>query len=226
MRIMATGDIHGSEDIYDKLRDLTKDDCDVLVLNGDLYGKDYNCRTSADLEYFQENDYHLMIEVLEALSDKGIVCLYINGNDDYFENEEDDYHLIEPRIIEGIKFVPFPFISVTPWHTKNEMDEDDLKIELERLDVDTSTIIVGHMPPYGIGDRVGDKHVGSTAYRDYLTRHDFIQIALCGHIHECGLEAGEVGRTIVLNCASEYQSGILRAYMIDLDTLVFEDITL
>ena len=209
MRVMATSDIHGSEDIYDKLRDLTKEDCDVLVLNGDLYGKDYNFKTSAELANYQENDYNLMIEVLDSLKDKGIAGIYINGNDDYFENEDDEYHLIDSRIINGFKFVPFPFIGITPWHTRNELDEYDLKMELERLDVDEDTIIVGHMPPYGIGDTVGYKSIGSTSYREYIANNDFINVVLCGHIHECGLEAGEIGRTIVLNCASEYQSGIL-----------------
>lgn len=53
--------------------------------------------------------------------------------------------------------------------------------------------------------------VGSTAVRDSIEK--------CqphGHIHEAGGEA-KIGRTLLLNLGNEYQAGILRGYLINID---------
>jgi hypothetical protein len=41
-------------------------------------------------------------------------------------------------------------------------------------------------------------------------------LGLHGHIHECPGDI-KIGRTIIANPGSEYQSGILRAYLVNVD---------
>ena len=222
MKLAITADIHGSRDIFDKMKQLTKDECDVLIIAGDIYAKDYAC-SNRELAAYQEDDYNYMIEILDSLSEQGIICIYINGNDDYYSNEDDEYHLLYPRTIDGYHFIPFPYINITTWHTCNELDEEDLFDELESLSIKENTFIVGHMMPYGIADSVNFKHVGSKAYCNYLQNQDQILGVFGGHLHECGLEVGYAGSSMVFNCASEYQSGIFNYFLVDTDTLDYEE---
>lgn len=223
MKIFVTSDIHGSYEIWDKLNHLTKEDCGMLILAGDLYGKDYNFTNTVELAVYQEQDYLYMITVLNNLKRKGIQSLYINGNDDYYSNEDDDYHLQYTVEIEGFKYVPFPYVGITPWHTRNELDDAEILDELERLSIDENTFIVGHMMPYGIGDAVNFRNVGSISYKKFIQENNQILAVFGGHLHECGLELGLIGSTMIFNCASEYQSGVLRAFIIDTETLDFEE---
>ena len=57
--------------------------------------------------------------------------------------------------------------------------------------------------------------VGSTAVRAAIERYQPL-VGLHGHIHESPGHI-KIGRTMCVNPGSEYQSGILRGYIIDLE---------
>jgi Icc-related predicted phosphoesterase len=59
------------------------------------------------------------------------------------------------------------------------------------------------------------KKVGSTAIRAAIEKHQPL-LGVFGHIHESSGEQN-IGRTKCLNPGSEYQNGVLRAYLIELD---------
>jgi hypothetical protein len=76
------------------------------------------------------------------------------------------------------------------------------------------TILVSHQPPRDTRcDRTRGEHVGSTAIREAVLRHQ-PDLVLCGHIHE---SAGSdlLGRSRVINPGPWFQGGILRLRVID-----------
>jgi len=124
----------------------------------------------------------------------------------------------------------------TPWKTPGEFTEDVLEAKLEKMVSsvkDPGRLILNlHVPPYDCGLDVCPKlneqlqpvlvggtpmmvAVGSTAVRKIIEKYQ-PKLGLFGHIHEC---AGDVmiGKTLCVNPGSEYTSGILRGYIIDLD---------
>jgi Icc-related predicted phosphoesterase len=65
-------------------------------------------------------------------------------------------------------------------------------------------------------------HVGSESVRILIERYQPI-LGLHGHIHESGADQ-KIGRTLVVNPGSEYQSGVLRGYAIDIPSNETEEI--
>jgi Icc-related predicted phosphoesterase len=180
----------------------------------------------------------------ERLAPKGVPLFVIPGNDDpaivddvlatagYAVNvDRRPAHLPDGREIVGLS----PS-NPTPWNTPRELSEDDLGTEAERLlsalDTPDSAVAMLHAPPAGLLDQApkldGDLRpvltgtgdltyvsVGSTAYRDVLQRFQ-PALAIHGHIHEAGGHAS-LGQTLCINPGSEYFSGILKAYVVELD---------
>jgi hypothetical protein len=222
MLIFATSDIHGSRQIMDELK-IIAEEVDAIFLCGDLFGKEYvfdNVKTFAE---HQQTDYLYLIDVLEEIEAKGVMCRYILGNDDWFE-ANDRFRLADNWTIDGIIYHPFPFIGITPFHTNRELEEFELREELEILEAGQDSIIVGHMVPENCGDTLyNGEHVGSVEYQQWIEKVQPL-LVLSGHIHECGLEVNEIGNTLVLNCASEHQLDLLRGFIIDTDTMDVEPV--
>ena len=64
---------------------------------------------------------------------------------------------------------------------------------------DAVDVLVVHSPPKGVADRTASgMSVGSTAVRAAIERLQ-PRLALCGHIHDCWGERGQIGRTEVVN---------------------------
>ena len=59
--------------------------------------------------------------------------------------------------------------------------------------------------------------VGSTAVREAIER-DQPLLGLHGHVHECAA-VQRLGSTLCVNAGSEYQDGVLKAAIIDLEGL-------
>ncbi|MGB9784865.1 MAG: metallophosphoesterase family protein [Fervidicoccaceae archaeon] len=134
-----------------------------------------------------------------------------------------------------------PYVNPTPWNTPREMEEDRLMKYLEELissinNVGNSLFVI-HPPPYGtqldlapqltadlkpvvIGGSVQYQHVGSLAVRRMIEKNQPL-VGLHGHIHESsGSEM--IGKTLTVNPGSEYSEGILRGFIVDLDTTSIE----
>jgi len=140
---------------------------------------------------------------------------------------EPDYHV-----------VGFGWSNPTPWNTPREIQEEDIACRLRAVLAASPelgrTIVNVHVPPHGVldvcpkldasvsppqpvirGGQVVTASVGSTAIREIITQTQPL-MALCGHVHE-SRGATQLGRTTVLNPGSEYQQGVLRGAVIQLD---------
>jgi uncharacterized protein len=136
----------------------------------------------------------------------------------------------------GVEMVSLGYSNPTPWHTPRECSEEELTNRIEKT-VQSATdpghcIFNFHCPPFNSGldtapvldenltpkVTMGDllrAPVGSTAVRQSIEKYQPL-LSVHGHIHESPGEV-KIGRTLCVNPGSEYQSGVLRAYIIDLE---------
>jgi Icc-related predicted phosphoesterase len=180
----------------------------------------------------------------ERLKGIGVACYMMPGNDDTTEiggiiNKSSSIVNPEDKAVEigeGHEMISTGFSNPTPWHTPRECSEEDLKAKIDRMasmlkDVKNS-IFNFHCPPFGTGLDTAPKldkdlrpvvvtgellkiPVGSTAVLKSIEEYQPL-VGMHGHIHESPGEV-MVGKTICFNAGSEYQSGILRGYIIDLE---------
>jgi Icc-related predicted phosphoesterase len=128
------------------------------------------------------------------------------------------------------------YSNPTPWKTPREVSEDELGRMIEAMATGLrdakNSIFNLHCPPYDstldqapqldetlrptvtMGDLLKIP-VGSTAVRAAIEKYQPL-VGLHGHIHESPGHI-KIGRTMCVNPGSEYQSGILRGYIIDLE---------
>ena len=64
-----------------------------------------------------------------------------------------------------------------------------------------------------MGEMIMD-HVGSKSVRKFIEKYQPL-IGLHGHIHE-SFASDKIGNTVVVNPGSEYMSGVLRGFIIDI----------
>lgn len=92
---------------------------------------------------------------------------------------------------------------------------------------DKTPILVSHVPPNGILDiaqRFGQRHIGSTAVREFIEQVE-PALTLCGHCHQFGGRARENDFGTVINIASHDDRGAKGRYGIielDGDTVEYE----
>jgi Icc-related predicted phosphoesterase len=179
---------------------------------------------------------------LDDLSQKtGRRFLMMPGNDDVpeigsliansrIENPEDKILKIDacPMVSTG-------YSNSTPWRTPRECSEEQLESRIssaiDGLTEFDNAIFNLHCPPYDSGldtapmldenltpkVTMGDLvriPVGSTAVRNMIEKCRPL-LSMHGHIHESPGDV-RIGRTTCINPGSEYQSGILRAYIVDI----------
>ena len=180
----------------------------------------------------------------EKLAGKGVKCFVMPGNDDHDDiapvidsssavtNPEGKVVLID----EHHEMISSGYSSPTPWKTPREVPEEKLAEMIEAMTSKVqdmkSCIFNLHDPPYDSGldtaPQLDEKiqmvssggqpvmvPVGSKAVRSSIEKYQPL-LGLHGHIHESG-GATMIGRTRCLNAGSEYQSGVLRGYIIDIE---------
>jgi len=136
----------------------------------------------------------------------------------------------------GHPMVSFGFSNPTPWKTPRELDEDGMAAGIRRataqLEDSTRAIYNFHCPPRdtpldqaavlddelrpkqsGAGSLLGS--VGSSAVREAI-ECDQPLLGLHGHVHECAA-VQRLGSTLCVNAGSEYQDGVLKAAILDLE---------
>ncbi|HUK49967.1 MAG TPA: hypothetical protein VLV18_02930 [Terriglobales bacterium] len=180
----------------------------------------------------------------ERLKGTGVTCYMMPGNDDTVHIGEiinKSSLVLNPEdkavdLGEGHEMISTGFSNPTPWNTPRECSEEELKAKIDRMaamlkDVGNS-IFNFHCPPFGTGLDTAPKldkdlrpvvatgellkiPVGSTAVLKAIEEYQPL-VGMHGHIHESPGEV-KIGKTICFNAGSEYQSGILRGYVIDLD---------
>jgi uncharacterized protein len=140
------------------------------------------------------------------------------------------------RIDDRHEMLTLPYSNPTPWKTHRELSEEEISRQIDRtvaqLENPGSAVFNVHVPPFGTpldlaprldenltktmgaGGDVELVHVGSTAVRDALERHQPL-IGLHGHIHE-SRGSTTLGRTLAMNCGSAYTERILLGAIVDL----------
>lgn len=135
----------------------------------------------------------------------------------------------------GIEGFGLPFSNITPWKLPGDIPEEELQVKIHSLtsqlsDVHHSIFLI-HVPPVNTAideapllenlklkvDLTGVKttHVGSTAVRAAIEESQPM-ISLHGHIHE-SRGVARIGKTLCVNPGSEYEQGILRGAIINID---------
>ena len=180
----------------------------------------------------------------ERLRGTGIGCYVTPGNDDRFIIDDalsqSDY-IVNPEgkvvsIVGAYEMISTGFSNITPWKTQRELSEGELEKKIENMASNVKNmetcIFNLHCPPFDtlidrapqldetlkVVTKSGEKviiPVGSVAARNAIRKYQPL-LGLHGHIHESrGVE--KLGRTLCLNPGSEYNEGILRGVIINLE---------
>ena len=166
---------------------------------------------------------------------------YIDDVIKEFEKEYDNIIYPLDKVVEfeelpGYQMISLDYVNPTPWNTPREDSEKGIWKRLEKLakmiSVDWDHVILNfHCPPYNtrldlapkldkrlkpvtVMGQVVMEHVGSKSVRKFIEKNQPL-IGLHGHIHE-SYASDKIGRTLVVNPGSEYMSGILRGFIIDI----------
>jgi len=214
MRILASSEIHGNEDVYCWLASVAVErGVDLIVLAGDLFGFPEGYSTVEAAQQAQGRT------IEEIISNARMTVLFIMGNDDWIEwaPRSPLIQSVQGRRVEygalgfvGYQFTP-PFAG-----SIHEKPEDELRSDLEGLAslVDQDTVLVTHGPARGCLDQTatGD-FVGSQALSAFL-RSNPIRAHVHGHVHRA------FGRH--LNHFNVAAAATRRAMLIDLDSIQHE----
>ena len=180
----------------------------------------------------------------ERLEGSEKLCVINAGNDD--PPEIDDVLRRSERAIfgegtvlelpNGMELATCGYGNVTPWNCPRDLPEPELEAKLEavaeRVKDPAWTIFNFHVPPFDsvidLGPRLGydfqlkmspggvDMHpVGSVSCRRLIEKYQPM-LALHGHLHE-SRGTTKIGKTTCLNPGSEYQEGVLRGALIEVD---------
>ena len=187
MKILAASDIHCNANVfYDLGETAARSQVDLILLAGDV------CGTR------KSNDFCRNINDLA----KQVCCPVVltPGNHDFWDpiqefptkqiSEKTDVVCLVDESVEygGIK------IYGTPWtqtfYDWNWMkDEDELHFDIP-LDTD---ILICHSPPFGYGDEVGMRRIGSKSLTKAIQDHPSLKFVFFGHNH------GDRGKQFVIN---------------------------
>jgi Icc-related predicted phosphoesterase len=182
------------------------------------------------------------MDMAEAKLGSSPVRVFVSpGNDDEIDIDEviarsPKVELAEGRCIDlgGFEMISSGWANPTPWHTYREAPEEELAKRMEPMLAEikemSRAIFNFHPPPFGTsldeapaldqdlrpihGGRAL-RHVGSTAVREAIDRHQPM-LSLHGHIHE-GKGVARLGRTLAINTGSAYEEGILMAAILEID---------
>lgn len=196
-------------------------------------------------KHFMIKTMERWIDLLEQhLKGTGIKCFMLPGNDDALDIDEpierSDF-VINPEgkviDLDGThEMISTGYSNPTPWDTPREESEAALRNRIEamiyRVKNTQECVFNLHPPPFDSGldeapqldknlkqvSSVGEvvmSAVGSTAVREAIEAHQPL-ISLHGHIHE-SKGARKIGQTLCLNPGSEYQSGVLKGILFNLD---------
>jgi hypothetical protein len=180
----------------------------------------------------------------ERLRGTGIGCYVSPGNDDCFEIDEalnSSSYVVNPEekvlSFDGEhEMITLGYTNHTPWNSPREVDEDVLGGMIEKMAVQvknmSSAVFNIHIPPIDTpidkapkldeslrpvisGGQMVMASAGSVAVRRVIERHQPL-VGFHGHIHE-SRGVVKIGRTLCLNPGSEYNFGVLRGILCELE---------
>jgi len=204
LRLLVIADMHGEVELISKvIEKLSKERFDAVVSPGD-FSDMFNVP-----EGFSQVDIAEIILQKLLSFEKPVFC--VPGNHDPYDILElfDEYNVNIHGTIKKIgKFEIMGFGgALTPFNTKFEPTEEEIKANLERLHRKTSGkfILVTHNPPYGTNvDRIeAGKHVGSKAIREFIEKTQPL-LSISAHIHESS-GTDRVGDTVIFYPGVSYE---------------------
>ena len=183
----------------------------------------------------------------ENLAPLGVKCYWTGGNDDKQENIDkvastDCFVNVDgkvARLDDEHELASLGWSNPTPWKTPRECNEEELGSRLDQLtskiEDPSSCIFNVHPPPYDSNLDTAAKldasfdpprpvtsggqqiliPVGSTSVRAAIERTQPL-LMLCGHIHETKNDC-KIKRTICINPGSEYNAGLLRGVIVNVE---------
>lgn len=179
----------------------------------------------------------------EKIADRECEAFIMPGNDDIFEIDEiiaQSKTLVNPAeklvTLRGqYEMVSTSWSNPTPWKTPRECSEEELWEKIQGLASKVrnmqTCIFNFHVPPYDSTldsapeldkdlrpmsslSGIMTKAVGSTSVRKAIEDYQPV-LGFFGHIHESPGEV-KIGRTVCINPGSEYSTGLLRAFVVEL----------
>lgn len=208
MIVDCISDLHG---FYPEL----KGEGDLLIVAGDLTGADRPNEYRQFNEWICRQKYRLKVVIggnHDNLCQRGIEIV---GEDGKRErtcpiSAEDTLYLCDSGTeLDGLKIWGSPwtlrFEGINPLCAAYCLKYDSELAEKWKLIPDDTDILITHSPPYGIGDVIQrGASVGSRSLLDMCgTTESRVQPMLWvfGHIHECGGQKRQVGRTTLVNAS-------------------------
>jgi Icc-related predicted phosphoesterase len=203
MRILALSDLHSEEAVLDGLRSLLeKERFNLILLVGDITQR-------GPLSYVED--------LLDVLAGQNVLAIHGNMDVqqviDVLEKRGVFFHLKKVEMGEW-NFVGFGGSNPTPFGTPIEYTEERIYGELNRISINSKTVLVTHAPPYGSGVDITSKgtSAGSRSVRRIIEeKKPFMNI--CGHIHE-GEGESVIGSTKILKVPPAMNG---KALVIELD---------
>ena len=185
MKLYAAADIHGSQHRLNIiLKNITKYRPDLVVLCGDItqFGPGDHAKQFVDqipVQTFAIPGNIDTPDVVGALEESKAINLHrkkTTFNNHIFVGIGGD--LSEPL---------------------SEIFIDDTTTSLVSL-VNSKTIVISHVPPYGLQDSAFlGKHIGNKDLRDLVDKKQ-PRLVVCGHVHE-DPGVATCGNTVVVNCS-------------------------
>lgn len=185
MRVLALADIHNNRNVIGKLQRILEQKWNWVLIAGDITNRGPVSFAEDLIENTPPNTLAVhgnmdTIDVIELLENKGI-----------------SVHC-KKKELEGYNVVGIGGSNPTPADTPTEYLEDKIEDELNKLEINSNTILLTHAPPFNSGlDKVGSGvSVGSRAIRKIIdTKQPCMNI--CAHIHE---QEGKtmIGKTLVV----------------------------
>ena len=180
----------------------------------------------------------------ERLKGTGISCYVSPGNDDFFDIDEalnSATYVINPeeKVVEidgEHEMITLGYANHTPWNSPREVDEDVLQQKIDRMAtrikdmkkalfnlhvppintvIDQAPKLDQNLKPVISGGSIVMISAGSMAVRSSIEKYQPLA-GIHGHIHE-SRGVVKIGRTTCFNPGSEYNSGILKGLLLDID---------
>lgn len=222
MKIFVTSDIHGRIDVFHKIVNFLKEkeDIESLIICGDITGYQ-ETRIIKEYAKGQYEEYKKMKCLLEYINKK---LLFVLGNNDMFEVKKADCsYLPNCNKKEYKNFVAVEYSNLLFQEPEELEKEDSIKKKVDKLPVDSKSIVISHVPPHNCVDNIQNgMHFGSHALRK-LIEEKRPKLFFCGHVHYAyGVE--KLYDTLVFNAACDETT--TRGWIVDTETLSYEKVVL
>lgn len=202
MRLLALADIHNARNVIDKLKRILEEKWDVILIAGDITNRGPVLFAEELIATIPHNTFAVhgnmdTTDVIELLENKGISV--------HCKRKE----------LGKYNVVGIGGSNPTPANTPTEYSENKIEYELNKLEINSNTILLTHAPPFNSGlDMVGNGFsVGSRAIRDIIKKKQPC-LNICAHIHE---QEGKkwLGKTLVVKLGPAMHGRVAEINILD-----------